>query len=1844
MARSIFQEEPVTTSGLKLNAWNICAAFTLQMYKNPDKLIASKNHPEKLAKSYQDILKHAFVSLIIAHNKSFKEKSTSNLRFIKEVLILMLYKQPNFLKVFVEAIIDCCKSDDDKVQAACFDIVKLALNHSIKIIENFEAQRKTTDVDDNKKLNFTSKHAKEFFKLFLRRLDDLFYQREWYSKSAAIKCFTFFFEDVISKSKIKSKLQIDYMKILSSLEFVIAELAGNINCNTVNLAKSLYKTIALIDLGNFFPIDKLMKNLVSHTESLRSLSYDVIEEYSKMKSDEFGKLVRVEEILLANMKSVTDYGPPTKSHVILKHQSIESQIGLLNLNCLLAEAANLTNSKDYKLEVDPPGQLTSIFFSQVFEIVDRENPQAKSDKTDDKNENEKDSSEAAIKKTKFDEKYLQKREFCARILATSSYIEAAREKVCQALMNFFIWCIKNEKRSSSAKSSLVSYLNDCWSCEFKCENINKFLVTKFNEAIEELTKLNNSEKPGNKQLKEWVELVALLKDLPFKINFGDEFVEKLFEIFMQPVGVHFPTSAEITNRKLVLECLSNCKALSSNKLNGIFQKIQELKDGPGIDLNFEEGLVDNFIKNNFNSTIKLIDSESGFSNNGRNLPFVYLVQFLENNQLPLTDSDFAWHSQTENENLLITLLLKEKRIRIFQNSADWLLTKISMKRINVEHEDFRSLIIKCCKVYKTDQTRLTNFIFNYGLLGELNISEKLGRIDDLAVKRKESECMWKYLNSRDVMFAFLELVESSYGNLTENDKLKLLVRLINPIMAESLPKFKAQNNNLTIYETFDIVSSMLNTWIKPVIVNQNSQSSINRHLLLQLYRLIKIIITHASDQLPTNTPKFNIIMELVNLSGHKSGPYYKDNLIRCYSQEVMCLLVDKIIDKKLGNPENYAFIESLFEDLCQFQTQICHQTEQMKKINKHSIKILLSTVSKKFPEKLVSLRKIFTKIYQETMESSIIYSQIAHLLSVFNDNFDDITKDCFENEQIEAGFIELLFRIIKKLIMNLDSSGISSLNTLSQVAPSGQFPQNTNQQMQTVNCVSDINQKFEYRLIITNSLQKLIEGYQTKKIILYSGQIQLLLDFIVKIFVQIKVLINPGMNKFGLYRSDLEDTLLKLAKLWVEEFARNNGNFFCWGSCCSKPRSDVGLLKLTDTLQVFGVLFGFYIEAGLKIPKNDEFFWELIDLKYSCEVTSQINSPDSKNTKTKPNKNDKKLEPDVKKQELKTVNVYYVNFIHMLSKILPVYLYNCAGGESDGKIESFVINSVISLDEKMSENNNSEKLDDGNEDKSVDDKNDVSIDMGDSDNSKQISSGIVDGSLEEIVSSLSKNLVLFSCFRAYLLNNLSIFDKEDLKDTFYPALIKYSIKLTREHTGSSGSTGTFGSLNSNNNNSIFSNQNTSFNANFSTKSPLESAQKFNQIYIQRLITKVLTICLEILCVKIGNISQHKKSILSQIMLVVSDKTSSNQVLYTILKMLNAWVIQRTPGAEIGYDTETKRKEEIQEYLIKNLELPSLVEITPQARGHQEQCPVSIRELAHHFCKVSTHIEKLVNRTNIGTNPNLKGEGVGELKGFSDLKNEKGIGFNIYGSNPFQQINQEFLKDKWKTRKQNQKINKTSGKGIPKLEFGMFRSMQFEYDFIEQESLKYLVSDLAKLVAAVYKDEGLAGTEITTRLESAFNMSICVVTGKLHIEDPALFSIKNDLIKTLTTHVKRKPSDRLAYIFASHNWEFMGQRYWIPHCIDMILGCLEPGNHFIPPEIMLDGDEGKNDLNLPKDLRKADEYINGLVNKLTLSKLLPGIVSLCYISKELSHRFWLRFFPSVWKSCGVKGRQSIVRLG
>ena len=264
-----------------------------------------------------------------------------------------------------------------------------------------------------------------------------------------------------------------------------------------------------------------------------------------------------------------------------------------------------------------------------------------------------------------------------------------------------------------------------------------YLIVKFRDATAELVKLNAAvnvtEKPGNKQLKEWVELVSLLPDLPFEMELDAHFIDELVAVFDQPLQRNnFPTAAEISNRKLVLKCLLNVRDLTVGQIKTVFDKVQELRDGPGVNLDFSDkktstGLVGELIKKHFDTVVKLIqekekrnfeeiDSDADnkmtildndaeiepknqkFPQPKNNIPFNYLIDLLKTHTLNLTDTNFSWHLLELNDHLIINLLLHEKRLRVFQNSADWLLTKMSMKRINLKNENFGKLIIKCCTV------------------------------------------------------------------------------------------------------------------------------------------------------------------------------------------------------------------------------------------------------------------------------------------------------------------------------------------------------------------------------------------------------------------------------------------------------------------------------------------------------------------------------------------------------------------------------------------------------------------------------------------------------------------------------------------------------------------------------------------------------------------------------------------------------------------------------------------------------------------------------------------------------------------------------------------------------------------------------------------------------------------------------------------------------------------------------------------------------------------------------------------------------------------------------------------
>ena len=76
--------------------------------------------------------------------------------------------------------------------------------------------------------------------------------------------------------------------------------------------------------------------------------------------------------------------------------------------------------------------------------------------------------------------------------------------------------------------------------------------------------------------------------------------------------------------------------------------------------------------------------------------------------------------------------------------------------------------------------------------------------------------------------------------------------------------------------------------------------------------------------------------------------------------------------------------------------------------------------------------------------------------------------------------------------------------------------------------------------------------------------------------------------------------------------------------------------------------------------------------------------------------------------------------------------------------------------------------------------------------------------------------------------------------------------------------------------------------------------------------------------------------------------------------------------------------------------------------------------------------------------------------------------------------------------------------------------------------------------SVARDDLLAGTELTSKLEPAF------LSG-LRCQQP---SIRQKFVEVFDNSIKRRLFDRLLYITCSQNWEAMGGHFWIKQCIEV----------------------------------------------------------------------------------------------
>ncbi|XP_078728881.1 transformation/transcription domain-associated protein isoform X3 [Lampetra fluviatilis] len=217
-----------------------------------------------------------------------------------------------------------------------------------------------------------------------------------------------------------------------------------------------------------------------------------------------------------------------------------------------------------------------------------------------------------------------------------------------------------------------------------------------------------------------------------------------------------------------------------------------------------------------------------------------------------------------------------------------------------------------------------------------------------------------------------------------------------------------------------------------------------------------------------------------------------------------------------------------------------------------------------------------------------------------------------------------------------------------------------------------------------------------------------------------------------------------------------------------------------------------------------------------------------------------------------------------------------------------------------------------------------------------------------------------------------------------------------------------------------------------------------------------------------------------------------------------------------------------------------------------------------------------------------------------------------------------------------------------------------------------------LVNHIYRDESLAGSELTARLEPAF-------LAGLRCPQP---QTRAKFFEVFDTSMRRRVYDRLLYISCSQNWEAMGLHFWIKQCVELLLAVCERGSPLgtachgstlpsitnvvslanshdraafamasrVKQEPRESTDSKDEDVDIDIDMAGSDQahqpkvkehgekdvgnqlhlltsrhdkFLDSL-RELKTGLLLTAFAQLCHNSTPLAERTWVQLFPRLWK--------------
>ncbi|XP_033761645.1 transformation/transcription domain-associated protein-like [Pecten maximus] len=238
----------------------------------------------------------------------------------------------------------------------------------------------------------------------------------------------------------------------------------------------------------------------------------------------------------------------------------------------------------------------------------------------------------------------------------------------------------------------------------------------------------------------------------------------------------------------------------------------------------------------------------------------------------------------------------------------------------------------------------------------------------------------------------------------------------------------------------------------------------------------------------------------------------------------------------------------------------------------------------------------------------------------------------------------------------------------------------------------------------------------------------------------------------------------------------------------------------------------------------------------------------------------------------------------------------------------------------------------------------------------------------------------------------------------------------------------------------------------------------------------------------------------------------------------------------------------------------------------------------------------------------------------------------------------------------------------------------------------LNAQFLELVNYIYRDESLSGTELTSKLESAF------LSG-LRCNQP---TIRHKFVEVFENSIPRRMFDRLLYITCTQNWEAMGTHFWIKQCVELLLSVAMNGHsiqsssslNLLPSassivnladsqdraafqtimkmkeepmdvesvdsnkeeeEIDMELSGVSSDESIPKEPPKKEnldprQNINTLLQRqakflescreVKTVSYLNALSQLCHTSTDLGHASWVDSFPQIWKILSDKQQQML----